>query len=224
MGGAHDGLLTQVLADLVDKNVISQDQSDAITKALQDKAAALQAQAEQRRALLKSFVQDGVITQAEIDQLPADDPLRKAFDSIAQNGQINVDQLRGLGPGFGHGRGHGFGPGMRGPWSQCSDQQQQSRHHQRRRHLGASRQHFPLPTKRRRALLPGPSGNPLVGSARLGDLADGSRTIGVEAAATGQAVGVEVPAAADVQGPGRDNSIPNNARHAPSQHRHNRLC
>ena len=118
MGGAHDGLLTQVLTDLVGRNVISQDQSDAITKALQDKAAALQTQAEQRRALLQGFVQDGVITQAEIDQLPADDPLRKAFDSIAQNGQINVDQLRRLGPGFGHGRGHGFGPGMRGPWSQ----------------------------------------------------------------------------------------------------------
>ncbi len=118
IGGDHEGLLTQVLADLVDKNVINEDQSNAITQALKDKAAALQTQAEQRRALLKSFIQDGVITQAEIDQLPADDPFRQAFDSIAQNGQINVDQLRGLGPGFGHGRGHAFGPGMPGPWNQ----------------------------------------------------------------------------------------------------------
>lgn len=116
---AHPGkdLLTQVLSDLVSQNVITQAQSDAITQALQDKVDQQQADMQARRELIAGFVADGVITQSEINQLPADDPLRVAFDSIANDGQITLDQLRGLGPGFGHdgpaGRMHGgfwFGP------------------------------------------------------------------------------------------------------------------
>jgi hypothetical protein len=113
---AHPGrdLLADVLADLVSKDTISQAQSDAITQALADKVDALKADMEARRTLIEGFVEDGVITQDEIDQLPADDPLRVAFDSIANDGQVTLDQLRGLGPGFGPGVGpghHGRGPG-----------------------------------------------------------------------------------------------------------------
>jgi hypothetical protein len=134
-----DPLLSQVLADLVTQGVITQDQSDAITKALQAKVDEQRAQAEQRRQemqqewqQIQGFLQDGVITQDEIDQLPADSALRQAFDSIAKNGQVTLDQLRQLGPGFGAwgpgpgGFGPGFGPGRdhmmggpggMGPWS-----------------------------------------------------------------------------------------------------------
>ncbi|HEY8135040.1 MAG TPA: hypothetical protein VIF08_03290, partial [Candidatus Limnocylindrales bacterium] len=109
---AHPGrdLLADVLADLVSNNTITQAQSDAITQALADKVDALKADMEARRALFESFIEDGVITQDEIDQLPADDPLRVAFDSIANDGQVTLDQLRGFGPGFGPGH-HGRGPG-----------------------------------------------------------------------------------------------------------------
>lgn len=111
----HPGkdLLTQVLSDLVSQNVITQAQSDAITAALQDKVDQQQADMQARRELIAGFVADGVITQSEINQLPADDPLRVAFDSIANDGQITLDQLRGLGPGFGHDGPmmHGRGPG-----------------------------------------------------------------------------------------------------------------
>jgi hypothetical protein len=109
---AHPGrdLLADVLADLVSNNTITQAQSDAITQALADKVDALKADMEARRTLIEGFVEDGVITQDEIDQLPADDPLRVAFDSIANDGQVTLDQLRGLGPGFGPGH-HGRGPG-----------------------------------------------------------------------------------------------------------------
>jgi hypothetical protein len=117
----HPGqdLLTQVLSDLVSQNVITQAQSDAITQALQDKVTQQQADMEARRQLIAGFIADGVITQDEINQLPADDPMRVAFDSIANNGQITLDQLRGLGPGgFGFGHDgpmmHGRGPG--GMW------------------------------------------------------------------------------------------------------------
>lgn len=113
---AHPGrdLLADVLADLVSNNTITQAQSDAITQALADKVDAVKADMEARRTLIEGFVEDGVITQDEIDQLPADDPLRVAFDSIANDGQVTLDQLRGLGPGFGPGFGpghHGRGPG-----------------------------------------------------------------------------------------------------------------
>lgn len=111
-GLAHPGhdLLAEVLADLVGDGTITQAQSDAITTALVDRVDALKADMEARRELFESFVEDGVITQAEIDQLPADDPLRVAFDSIANDGQITLDQLHGFGPGFGPGH-HGRGPG-----------------------------------------------------------------------------------------------------------------
>jgi polyhydroxyalkanoate synthesis regulator phasin len=113
---AHPGqdLLNQVLADLVTKGTITQAQSDAITQGIQDKISQAQADAQARRTLLESIVADGVITKDEINQLPANDPLRVAFDSIANNGQVTLDQLRGLGPGFGPGFG-GPGDQMHGP-------------------------------------------------------------------------------------------------------------
>ncbi|MEP7360661.1 MAG: hypothetical protein ABI744_03690 [Chloroflexota bacterium] len=123
--GAHagfgDGLLRSVLSDLVTKGTITQAQSDAITQGLQDELAQRQTDAEARRTLIEGFIADGVITQDEVNQLPADDPLRVAFDSIANDGQISLDQLRNLGP-FGGPGGPGGpfggpgGPGMhRGP-------------------------------------------------------------------------------------------------------------
>ena len=115
---AHPGqdLLAEVLADLVSNGTITQAQSDAITQGLTDKAEEKRAEMEARMQLMQDIVEDGVITQAEIDQLPADDPLRVAFDSIAQDGQLNIDQLRGLGgPGFGFGFGHGPGGHRDGP-------------------------------------------------------------------------------------------------------------
>lgn len=112
---AKDGFLSEVLAELVANGTITQDQADAIVGAIQDKVDARRTELERVRALWQTFLADGVITQAEIDQLPADNPLRQAFDSIAQDGQISVDQLRQLHP-FGPGRGHGFGRGHHGPF------------------------------------------------------------------------------------------------------------
>lgn len=122
-----DGLLSQVLADLVKSGTITQAQSDAITNALQKAVADQQTQAEQQRqqlqqewTLIQGFLSDGVITQDEVNQLPADSPFRQAFNSIAQNGKVTTEQLQQLMPGFGRGHGMGgFGPrrgnGI-GPW------------------------------------------------------------------------------------------------------------
>jgi hypothetical protein len=118
LGHPGQDLLEETLADLVSQNVISQAQSDAITSALQTKVDARRAEIEaqreqmrQTREQVRGFLEDGVLTQDEINQLPEDNPLRTAFDSIAENGQVTLEQLRSLGPGFGFGHG---GPGMRG--------------------------------------------------------------------------------------------------------------
>ena len=52
---------------------------------------------------IQGFLSDGVITQDEVNQLPADSPFRQVFNSIAQNGQITLEQLQQL---------RMFGPGM----------------------------------------------------------------------------------------------------------------
>ena len=71
---------------------------------------ALKAQAEK----VKGFLADGQITQAELDQLPADSPLRK-LTNLMDDGKITTEELQTIGRGwfggFG-GRGHGFGRGF----------------------------------------------------------------------------------------------------------------
>ena len=129
--GAGPGadLLNQVLGDLVKAGTITQAQSDAITKALQQAVTDKQTQAQQQRQELQQewtqiqgFLQDGTITQDEVNQLPADSPFRQAFNSIAQDGKVTAQQLQQLMRGFGMGPGtmpgHRFGPGpmMPGPW------------------------------------------------------------------------------------------------------------
>jgi polyhydroxyalkanoate synthesis regulator phasin len=122
--GAADDVLNTVLADLVANGTITQAQADAITNAVkdeianrQDAAAKLRQQWQDTASKLKTFLQDGVITQDEIDTLPADSPLRIAFDSIAKDGQVTLDQLKNFlpfGGEYAHGGPGGFGHGLWG--------------------------------------------------------------------------------------------------------------
>lgn len=116
-----DGVLAGVLADLVTKGTITQAQSDAILEALDAKRTEYRAEAEARRELWRSILEDGQITREELAKLPADSPLRN-LENLLDDGVITLDELRGLGGpgglgrGFGFGdRGHGPGGGMWGP-------------------------------------------------------------------------------------------------------------
>ena len=116
--GAAEDVLNKVLSDLVADGTITQAQADAITNGVKTEIADRQAELEQLRQQwqqtrdqLKTFLEDGVITQDEIDTLPADNPLRIAFDSIAQNGQVTLDQLKNFLPYGGEYLHHGTGPG-----------------------------------------------------------------------------------------------------------------
>src|SRR6187551_2638564 len=123
-GAAAQDILNEVLAKLVADGTITQAQADAITNGVKDELAERQATLQELRkqwqetaTKLKTFLEDGVITQAEIDTLPADSPLRIAFDSIAEDGQVTLDQLKNFLP-FGGEHGHagpgGFGHGFWG--------------------------------------------------------------------------------------------------------------
>ena len=67
---------------------------------------------------IKGFLADGQITQDELDQLPADSPLRQ-LTNLMDDGKITTDELQSIGRGLlgnsgfrGFGRGHGFGFGF----------------------------------------------------------------------------------------------------------------
>jgi polyhydroxyalkanoate synthesis regulator phasin len=111
-----DTVLSDVLDDLVAKGTITEAQKTAILDAGAAERTARQTERQQARQQLQAFWSDGVLTQAEIDQLPADSPYRQ-LTTLLDDGKITADELQGLGRGFrmGGGRGgHGMGGGMWG--------------------------------------------------------------------------------------------------------------
>ena len=114
----QDTQLSAVLDDLVAKGTITAAQKTAILDALETERTAQREAREAERTQLQGFLADGVLTQEEFDQLPADSRLR-AMTGLMDDGQITTDELRGLGRGaMGGGRGHGggFRGGPGGDW------------------------------------------------------------------------------------------------------------
>ena len=105
-------VLEDVLSGLVDDGTITQEQSDAIVSAVEDRAEELRAQFKEQREQLREFLEDGVISADELAQLPEDHPLRNVDESLLEDGQLTRDELRELRVGRGRGH-HGFGPGHR---------------------------------------------------------------------------------------------------------------
>ena len=112
----RDTVLTDVLDDLVGKGTITESQKTAILDALTAEREARRADRLERMQQLKAILEDGEITQAELDQLPEDSRLRQLdnLDELMADGKITTDELRSLGRGLGRGLGlgrgwHGFG-------------------------------------------------------------------------------------------------------------------
>lgn len=110
-----DGAITDVLDELVAKGTITAAQKTAIMDALTAERAERQAERKalqaERKALalkVKGFLSDGTITKSELDQLPADHPLRQ-LTTLMDDGQITLDELKSMGRGFGKGFGGGRG-------------------------------------------------------------------------------------------------------------------
>ena len=99
--------LSEVLSDLVDEGTIDQGQADAILQAAEEKAATVKADFEERAELLRSLLEDGVITSDEKGMLPDDSPfLSDRYDDAWDDGELTVDELA---PSPFHGR---RGPGF----------------------------------------------------------------------------------------------------------------
>ena len=87
--------LTNVLDELVTKGTITSGQKTAIVDALTSQRAERQAE----MAQIRGFLADGEITQAEIDQLPGDSPLR-TLSALMADGKITLAELQTLGRGW----------------------------------------------------------------------------------------------------------------------------
>jgi polyhydroxyalkanoate synthesis regulator phasin len=106
--------LADVLDQLVAKGTINASQKQAILDAVVAERQARITERQQLREQIRGFLSDGVITQDELNQLPADSPLRQ-LTSLMDDGKITIDELRSIGRGIlGELGGRGLGPGMRG--------------------------------------------------------------------------------------------------------------
>jgi polyhydroxyalkanoate synthesis regulator phasin len=106
VGGRGVEVLEGVLDDLVADGTITQAQADKIVAAVEAEKDAIQAEREKNRELVKTFLEDGKITQEELDQLPEDHPLRQ-LESLMDDGVITQEELQSLRPFGGRGHGHG---------------------------------------------------------------------------------------------------------------------
>ena len=97
------GFLEEILNDLVGDDTINQDQADAILEAAEQKAADVREELRENHELLEGFLDDGVITEEEASELPADHFLfDERFDEAWEDGELSAEDLRGL-----HHRGRG---------------------------------------------------------------------------------------------------------------------
>jgi hypothetical protein len=93
----HRPILEDVLSDLVADGILDQDQADAIVEALEEKASELRSEAENLRGLISGFLEDGVITAEELDQLPDVFPfnnLERFFGDALDDGELTLDEFK----------------------------------------------------------------------------------------------------------------------------------
>lgn len=90
------GFLEKVLNDLVGDDTITEDQADAILEAAEQKASDVREEIRESRELLEGLLDDGVITEDEVVELPEDHFLFDGrFDEAWEDGELSPEDLRG---------------------------------------------------------------------------------------------------------------------------------
>jgi hypothetical protein len=93
------GFFDELLDELVDDGTITQDQADAIVAAAEEKAAELREELTAQRELLRSLLEDDVLTEEEASQLPDDHwLLSDRFDEAWEDGELTRDEIGELHP------------------------------------------------------------------------------------------------------------------------------
>jgi polyhydroxyalkanoate synthesis regulator phasin len=96
-GPFHRGFefLSGVLDELVGEGTISQEDATVVLDAVEEKAAEVKAEHEAMRELIKGFIEDGILTRAEFDQLPTDNPFaHERFDVAWEDGELTQEEIR----------------------------------------------------------------------------------------------------------------------------------
>lgn len=105
------GFLGDVLDELVGDGTITQDQADAIVEASQDKAEGLKAERLELRMLFSEFLEDGVITEEEASELPAEHWIfGDGFQEAWEDGELTREEIQEARP---HPRRGAFKKGFR---------------------------------------------------------------------------------------------------------------
>ncbi len=86
--------LGEVLDELVGEGTIDQSDADAVLNAVEEKAEEMRALREEHKAILESALEDGVITRAEVADLPEDHPIfNERLDEAWEDGELTKDDL-----------------------------------------------------------------------------------------------------------------------------------
>ncbi|CAN5871106.1 hypothetical protein BH23ACT4_BH23ACT4_13500 [soil metagenome] len=93
----HDSVLEDVLSDLVEEGTIDQGQADAIVEALDAKTAELRTATQDVRGLIARLLEDGVLTDEELAQLPDVFPfndLERIFGEALDDGELTLEEFQ----------------------------------------------------------------------------------------------------------------------------------
>ena len=98
-----NGILEEVLAEMVTEGTLAQVQSDAIVAALQAKKEEMVEARQQAKEMLESFWEDDILTEDEINQLPFAEQIlqMEGVSEALADGQITKAELQELHPGKG---------------------------------------------------------------------------------------------------------------------------
>lgn len=87
--------LGEVLDGLVADGTIDSSDAEAVLDAVEAKADEMRAQKEAEREVIQSAMEDGLITQDEVSELPDDHPIfGEAFDEAWEDGELTREELR----------------------------------------------------------------------------------------------------------------------------------
>lgn len=87
--------LGEVLDELVAEGTIDASDAEAVLDAVEEKAEAKRAEIQELKEQIQGFLEDGVLTEDEFEQLPEDNPFAdEKFDEAWEDGELTKEEIR----------------------------------------------------------------------------------------------------------------------------------